>query len=570
MKSRRLFAWLWLVACLWPLVSRATDVQAALDRTQVALGETVTLNLRVNGGGMAAAPDLGALSKDFAVLGTSSNTSISIINGSRSAQLTIGVALRPLHMGTLIIPPLSFAGGVTQPLQLEVVAPDPKASAAGRKDVFVDATVEPASGYVGQQLVYTERLYFAANLTNGALEDPQLAGVDVHRLGDEINYQAERGGRRYNVIERRYALMPQREGHLEIPPVAFQGDMVDMNDPDAFFGSATPVSASSPAVSIDVRPAPAQAAHTAWLPARELTLSLDGGPASGDLRVGQALNVVMSVQATGLPYEALPALSLPTLDGATVYPDKPVNGTRVDGQWLVGRRQQGFAIVPSRVGTLTIPETTLTWWNVVTDRMEVARIPAQSFHVLPAIGAAAVTPAQVSAAPAPVTNTVPSTASPSVPVAAPGIPWRWLALGSLALWVISVAAWFGWRRRGARVAAPPAGKEPGTTSPSQLRAAFLAAARSDDTARQAAALLAWARSERPALQNLGELSRALASAPQCEAIAALQRQHYAGQHQSGLGEQLAAAFRDGFAWRPQDGEPNPSPLPPLYPFNLHH
>ena len=92
------------------------------------------------------------------------------------------------------------------------------------------------------------RLFFSADLTNGALEDPQLAGADVRRLGNEINYQAERGGRRYNVIERRYALTPQREGHLEIPPVAFQGDMVNMADPDAFFGNGTPVSASSPTV----------------------------------------------------------------------------------------------------------------------------------------------------------------------------------------------------------------------------------------------------------------------------------------------------------------------------------
>jgi hypothetical protein len=71
------------------------------------------------------------------------------------------------------------------------------------------------------------------------------------------------------------------------------------------------------------------------------------------------------------------------------------------------------------------------------------------------------------------------------------------------------------------------------------------------------------------LQNLGDLSRALASASQCEAIAALQRQHYAGQPQAGLGEQLAAAFREGFAWRQEDGGADPSPLPPLYPFNLH-
>ena len=560
MKVRRLLALLWFIACVWPMASFAADVQATLDRTRVELGETVTLNLRADGG-LVQTPDLSVLSQDFAVLGSSSNTSISFVNGKRSAQATVGVALRPLHVGTLRIPPLSFAGGTTAPLQLQVVASDPAAAASRGKDVFLEAIVDPAAGYVGQQLNYTLRLYFAADLSNGALEDPQLAGVDVQRLGNEINYQAERGGRRYNVIERRYAITPQREGRLEIPPVAFQGDMVDMADPDAFFGHSTPVSASSPAVSIDVRPAPALAAHTAWLPARELSLSLDAGPAHGELRVGQPLNLTMNVQAVGLPYEALPALSLPALDGATVYPDKPVNRTHVDGQWLQGRRQQGFAVVPNRAGTLTIPETTLSWWNVVTDRPEVARIPAQTFTVLPAADAAAPPPAVASPSAAPELPSTPARAVDDT------LPWRWIALSSLGLWLASMLAWW-WHRRRKRAAVPGAVHE-SNVAPGRLRAAFLAAARGNDAGLQVSALLAWARAERPDLHNLSELAQVLVSEPQREVIAALQRKRYAGQDVPQLGDRLTVAFRDGLAWpQPADGMPV-SPLPPLYPFNLH-
>ena len=564
MNSRHLLALLWFITCLVPIASHAAEVQATLDRARVELGETVTLNLRAAGGGLVQPPDLSALGRDFAVLGTSSNTSVSIVNGNRTAQVVVGVALRPLHVGTLQIPSFSFAGGTTAALTLEVVAPDPSAAASGHKDVFLEATVEPASGYVGQQLVYTVRLYFAANLTNGALEDPQLAGVDARRLGDETNFQAERAGRRYNVIERRYALTPQREGHLVIPPVAFQGDMVNLADPDAFFGNATPVSASSPPVSIDVRPAPAGAARSTWLPARELTLTLDGGPSQGELRVGQPLNLVMSVQATGLPYEALPALSLPTLDGATVYPDKPVNGTRVDGQWIVGRRQQGFAIVPNRAGTLTIPETTLTWWNVLSDRAEVARIPAQSFTVLPAAGTVVSPPAHAAQ---PSRAVVPP--ATSMPVVSRTMPWRWIALGSIGLWLVSVVGWLWWRRRPTRVPSENTVSAAAKPTPARMRLAFLDAARGSDTSAQAAALMAWARAERPALQNLGELSQRLASDSQRAAIAVLQRKHYAGIDEQGVGERLAKAFRDGFAWRPDEQAIDASPLPPLYPFKLH-
>lgn len=564
MKSRVLIVLLFCLAGLWPAMSLAADVTASVDRNRVELGETVTLNLRAGGGAMAATPDLSALAPDFAVLGSSSSTNLSIINGQRSAQVTVGIALRPLHVGTLRIPALSFAGGTTAPVEVEVLPADATAAAAGRKDVFLEASVDPASAYVGQQMVYTVRLFFATDLTSGALEDPQVAGIDFRRLGDEINYQAERGGRRYNVIERRYAATPQREGRLQIPAVAFQGESVNAANPDAFFGNATPVTAASPAVAIDVRPAPAQAAQSAWLPARSLTLTLDGGPAHGDLHVGEPLNLVMNVQAVGLPYEALPSLSLPSLDGATVYPDKPVNGTRVEGQWLVGRRQQSFAVVPNRPGKLTIPETTLSWWNVVENHAETARIPAQTFTVLGAAGA----PAQPSA-PVPQSEPAPGASTSAATLsAAPAANawWKIAALLSLALWLVSVLAWLLWRRRrGGRAAAAPSAA---ADSSARLRAAFLAQTRGGDAAAQAAALLAWAQSERPGLQNLSELAQALAAGPQREAIDALQRQRYAGVAQSGLGERLASAFRHGFQWQPVAGSSEASPLPPLYPFSL--
>ncbi len=371
---------------LLPVWVAATEVRASLDRDKVALGETVTLNLRVEGGGMFDAPDLSALNKDFTVLGTSNNTSISIINGKRSAQLVYGVALRPNRVGTLTIPSLTFANGSTQALTLEVTPADDRAVANGRKDVYLEASLDPREAWVGEQVVYTVRLYLASPLANGSLDEPRVQGVELSKISDDLNYQQEKGGRRYNVIERRYALIPQKAGKLEIPPIAFSGELVEMADPDSFFGSTRAASAISQPVTLDVKAVPAEAGKTAWLPARELTLSLDGADARGALHVGQTLNLTMTVQATGLPYEALPSLSLPSIDGATVYPDKPVNGTRVIDSWLQGRRQQGFAVVPSRAGKLDIPATTLTWFNVRTGQSEVARIAPVTLDVLPATG----------------------------------------------------------------------------------------------------------------------------------------------------------------------------------------
>jgi hypothetical protein len=565
---RRLIAWCLLALVFMPAFAHAADVQATLDRSTVALGETVTLNLHIEGdAGNIAMPDLSVLGKDFDMLGTSQNSSLRVVNGAATSELILGVVLRPLHAGTLQIPSLNVAGSRTAPLQVEVTAGSPADDATAHRDVFMESQVEPNHGYVGQQLSYVVRLFFATSISDGSLEAPQLNGLQFNKIGDDANYSVERGGRQYHVLERRYAVVPQHAGSVEIPELNFQGVAMDPSDPDSFFGARKPVSASAPAVSIEVKPTPADWGGTAWLPARQLTLTLDGLPdAQNPVRVGQPLNLTMNLQATGLPADTLPALSLPPLDGATVYPDKPSTTSRNDGPWIVGQRQEAFAVVPNRAGTLTIPATTLKWWNVLTDRMEVAQIPAHSFTVLPPMGGSDVQTAK----PAESSTVAPTIASAPATATAANTPWRWIALGSIALWLISLLAWLLWRR-GRRKPSPPAtaaAVHP-NASARERQQAFLAAARGSDTAAQVRGLLVWARAERPAIQHLGDLSALLGDETQRAAIARLQQRHYAGTAPAAGDTTLAEVFKRGFVWRIDGSGDERSGLPPLYPFKLH-
>ena len=562
---RRLIAWCVLALWLIPAFANAADVQATLDRNTVALGETVTLNLHIEGNvGNIAMPDLSVLGNDFDMLGTSQNSSVSVVNGAATSELILGVVLRPRRTGIVQIPSLNVAGSQTASLQVEVTAGNPADAAAAHRDVFMESQIEPNHGYVGQQLSYVVRLFFATSISDGSLEAPQLNGLQFNKIGDDTNYSVERGGRQYHMLERRYAVVPQHAGHVEIPALNFQGVAMDPSDPDSFFGARKPVTASAPSVSIDVKPMPADWVGTAWLPARQLTLTLDGlADAQNPVRVGQPLNLMMNLQATGLPAETLPALSLPPLDGATVYPDKPTTTSRNDGPWIVGQRQEAFAIVPNRAGTLTIPATTLKWWNVLTDRMEVAQIPAHSFTVLPAIGGSDVQTAKPAVA-----STAASVVTPAATASA-DTPWRWIALGSIALWLLSVLAWLLWRS-GLRKPSPPSAASDHTNASARERQqAFLAVARGNDTTAQVRSLLAWARAERSAIQHLGDLSALLGDETQRVAIASLQQRHYAGTSSEAGDAKLAEVFKRGFVWHVDGPGDEGSDLPPLYPFKLH-
>lgn len=559
-----------LLACLLApcvVIAAPVQVQATVDRNQVTLGQTVALTVQVNGAtDRVAPPDLGALATDFEVLGSSQNRSLSIVNGVRQSQLSFGFALRPRRAGTLTIPALTVAGAQTTPLAVTVAAAAPLATGdvPANAQVFLQVQAEPVQVHVGQQVSYVLRLFHAVDLS-GALDSPQADGARTVKLGDDIKYVEQRGGRSFEVLERRFALIPQRAGKLLVPPVTFQGEASDPSDPGNFFGSSTPVSAQGPQVAIDVQAVPAVAGGDAWLPARELTLTMSGADGSQPVRVGQPINLTLTLRAVGLGADALPLPTLPALDGATVYPDQVADSTRNQGPWLLGERRRAFAVVPERAGKLVLPALRISWWNVLTGRAEVASIPARTLTVLPASGMAAATgvpgvPGGAASAP---TAAMPAGATPPRPT----VPWRWIALGSGGLWVLSILAWWALRRR---TPVPPvdSGSAARAATGRELRRAFVSATRTPDAAAQAHSLLAWARAERPALQHLGDLAAALADDVQRTAIATLQRQCYAAASGPADGAALATAFARGFVWREQAAAPPAGAVPPLYPFNL--
>ena len=247
----RKFAALCAFAALWMCTAaQAASVRAWLDRSQMQLGETVTLNVQVEGDAQAQQPDFSALAGDFDMTGTQSSTSVNIVNGKTSSSVLWAVGLSPKHAGTFTIPALTVAGQQTRPLALVVSAPSAKATQPGG-DVFVEAQVDPASPYVQQQVMLTVKLYFAVNLIDGNLEDPQVKGVVVRKLGQDSRYRAQVGNRSYNVVERHYALTPEGNGELTLPPILFRGHAMDASGGGLFFNQgrrlrARPLPATTP------------------------------------------------------------------------------------------------------------------------------------------------------------------------------------------------------------------------------------------------------------------------------------------------------------------------------------
>lgn len=556
---RRVMLVLLLVPLLALPASAAEQARAWLDRDSMQLGETVTLNVETNGA--VGEPDFTPLQGDFELLNRSNSSSVSIVNGSASSTQLWAVGLRPRREGKLVIPALSVGKVKTQPVELNVGAAPVVASASPGDDLFVELTADPLNAYVQQQVRVTLKLFYAINLTDGGLDELTAADAVVQKLGQDRSYDAERAGRRYRVLERRYAVTAEKSGTLQLPAVNFRGRALAGNDPNAmFFGRGRAVSARSEALSIEIRPRPAEAAAGPWLPAQSLELQLEGAQPGVQGRVGEPLTVNIGIVAQGLGFEQLPELELPAIDGAEVYPDKSTTRSRENAGWVVGERSRKFAIVPKRAGTLHVPALTLNWWDTAKNQAAQARTQAFDIEVTPGAATAAVVPSLPATAAAEPAATVGATV-PGADASMTAI-WRLLAIGSLFLWLLTVVAFVLWRRQ----APAPRPAAAAVAAPAGTRKAFDHAISRNDAPAAARQLLAWARREGVVARNLGELATQLQSPQQRDAIAALQAALYAADAKAEIPAALAASFSAGLALAPRAAANDDAAavLPPLW------
>jgi hypothetical protein len=541
-----------VLAVIASVATAQGGTRAFLDRDQIVLGETVTLNIETDRLGVGE-PDLSGLGADVRVLGSSSSTQISLVNGQQSSRTLWGVSLEPLQVGVIGIPAIEIRGETTAPLQLTVL-PATRATQNAGGDLLLEIEASPENPYVQQQVIYTVRLLYAVTLLDGQLDEPRAQGADIRRLGGDATFTREAGGRRYQVIERRYAITPQASGRLPIEAPRFRGRALAGPRGNRMFDPGSPVAADGESIELDVRARPASAVEP-WLPALDLDYRLQTG-ASGQLKTGEPITLSLRISARGLSAEQLPELRLPTIEGAEVYPDQEASQTREGPRGVEGERTRSFAVVPNRPGELVIPELGIDWWNTAQDRAERALIAEQRFSVEGT--------ARTDAATGPVPAVDPSDSERVVPNAAVDGYWRWVGLVFLVLWLLTLALLLRERRRPRTVPvlSPAAQPMPMPRVGPQLAQAL----RQGELELIAEALrtLAGARGLTP---SLDALQQALADPAQARAVSALQRALYGG----GAGAASLEALRKAFATPPRfqsERSDSIDPLPPLYPSRM--
>ena len=538
---------------------RAQTLDARFERNPIRADETVRLIVEADAEVGGAHPEVEPLRRDFEVLGRSTSTRITIDNGRRSTLTQWIFELAPRRPGRFTAGPLRVGAMISPAIELEVF-PAATVNVPGGRDVFIETDVAPDEVYVQSQLVYTFRIYRAVEFFEATLSDFAPEGAVTHRLGKDATYTRIAGGRRYRVIERRFAVFPQASGRLALPALRLDARVAEAGAALAIgrlFGEGRRIRLASQPVDVVVKPRPAGAA-TPWLPARAITLTEEWPEDPPRLVVGEPVTWTLRLEAVGLAGEQLPPLDLPDLGSVRVYPDQPTIVTRAGADAVHGGRVQRIAMVPGAAGTLEIPELRVEWWDVEADAPRTALIPARTIPVAPAPGSTGQPPRPALAAP----PAAPETSPRPWPAVSAALAFAWLVTLGMLLRVL------GRRRlRDTRSPVPaPAEEPPQDTAAARHRVLDACRDASPRAARDA--LLFWAGLAWPESppRDLIALAARIRGQPLVEAILVLDRALWSARDTGWNGQSLAAEL-------PRELGSPPSPphragadrLPPLHP-----
>ncbi len=372
--------------------AQTSPIQATVDRTTIAPDETVTLTVVVVDDSAQQPRPLLPRLDGLAVVDLDIATDVNLDSaGQIHTRVTYTYLLQPRRAGALTIPPVSVTidGQTykTAPIAIQVTegggqpAPDttepppglvlPPAIDSG--EVFVEARVEPSAPFVGQQVVYTVRLFQPRQ----AYRDfqyfpPEFTGFDPLDLPMR-QYNVDTADRSYLVTELKTILFPHQPGDITITPgqVALA--------PDA---ASAPVALSPEAVTVRVQPLPGNPPPDFSGAVGQYSIKAWFDPPT--VEVNRPATLYVAVTGTG-NLRALPELNWPELADWTAYNSLTSLTTTTQNDTLTGRRMYERVMVPSRIGEFVLPPVSLVYFDPQTGHYETIRTDSLTIQVEPAV-----------------------------------------------------------------------------------------------------------------------------------------------------------------------------------------
>lgn len=353
-----------LIGLAWSNMAVA-DVRFTLkvDKKTIALGEPLTVELRADDGREALSGiSLEQLKQNFNVYGISSNAQTQTRKGRTVSSESMTLILYPLRSGKLKLPALHYMKKASKALNISVTE-----SGKNTLPVIFKTAIDTAGLQVRQAATLTLDIYDDGTLQWTAPGELQAAGAHQRRLA-ESQREEMLEGTRYTVHRHAWALMPLREGSLNVEfPLL-----------DAFkFGTRL----RYPLAALKLEVAAVPAYLPVYVPIGKLQVASEALPA--EIALGRPVNWNLTIQGSGLSEAGLGKLlaSIRSNEALKFY---PASISKVDNARATTAAQTlrvTLPLVPLQTGTQQLPEINLPYYDPASARIESIVIPGARIKV---------------------------------------------------------------------------------------------------------------------------------------------------------------------------------------------
>lgn len=352
------------------LYAQESPITVSLNNTHYTTDELIILTVSVvDDSPQQPRPILPPLD-GLAVVDFDITTNVSAVQDKIFTEVVYTYELQPRRTGSLIIPPIPVKiddkifrsapisimvtqGTAPAPSPGNEVAPldiVPPANLEGQ-DFFVEAVVDIAEPYIGQQLIYIFRFYQALQLyRQPQSEMPIFNGFETIGLPVQ-QYNLEIAGRIYLISEIRTALFPKSSGAIKIGPARLMF-------PGNFFEDAVELYAEP--ITVQVKPLPdnpppgfdgavGQYSIEAWFSPQVAVIN-------------QPSTYSVAISGSGNIY-ALPQPIWPPMHEWRTFDSLTSQTTDMKDGVMTGTRVFERLMISSQLGDLTIPPTLFVYFD---------------------------------------------------------------------------------------------------------------------------------------------------------------------------------------------------------------
>ncbi|MFH0800426.1 MAG: BatD family protein [Pseudomonadota bacterium] len=364
---------LWLSSA----VASAATLAMTVDRTTVAAGERVVVEIKAEGG-IDSEPKIRNV-EAFSIAGTLQSSQFQLINGKMSSSKVYQYNLVPQKPGQFTIGPAVASDGgkaiesnaVTITVMADSNAAGGQAGAPEERDAFISLEVSNQQPYVNEQVIAKLKFASRVPVQNAQLEPSNFEGFWKEQIGDMVHREEVIGGQRFGVNEIRWALFPARAGKIKITPMRIVADMVvpSKRQPSSVFdmrlfggvGEAQRRAFSTKEMLLDVKETPAEGRPVdfAGLIGK---FQIEARASAHDVKVGDSVTLTVTVSGSGNVRD-VPEPALANSERFKVYKDQPVTKAAPAEGGVGGSKVFTMAVVPLAEGDIEIAPFSLSFFD---------------------------------------------------------------------------------------------------------------------------------------------------------------------------------------------------------------